>query len=215
MSMPNSWSPLFYNIFKKMLIKKVFIDPNFSLLGIKPDCVLSNMVSKYPNPNDIEKSKKDIEIIFLNCKNNANPVSIPFDTNIPSSWTKELTKNLRDILPDTFDISNLDLDCLVTTFKNKYPDPNDFVSYVFQVQMDGGTSTSNPPVPSEIANLCNIKPTNEPTNEPTNKTNQTIEPRHYIKNRNNIRFIVGAVLVVLVGAIVYFMMRKTRMKKRK
>jgi hypothetical protein len=40
-----------------------------------------NLVSKYPNPNDIQYGKKDIPAIILNCKNNTKAISIPFDTN--------------------------------------------------------------------------------------------------------------------------------------
>ena len=184
-SMPNNWSPLLYTIFKQMLSKTVLNEADIS---INHDCVMKNLVSKYPNPNDIQYGKKDIPAIILNCKNNTKAISIPFDTNIPSSWNKQLISNLRDILPNTFEISNLDLDCLVDSFKKKFPNPNDFISYTVKTQIDSDNVTTNPPVPSDMATFCNI---------------QAIQ-----KRRNTRHLLFGVLLLTIACFIAFSMMKK-------
>ena len=184
-SMPNKWSPLLYNIFKQMLSKTVLNEADIS---INHDCVMKNLVSKYPNPNDIQYGEKDIPAIILNCKNDEKQISIPFDTNIPSSWNKQLISNLRDILPNTFEISNLDLDCLVDSFKKKFRNPNDFISYVVQAQLNSNNTNVNPPVPKEIATFCSI---------------QAIQ-----KRRNTRHLLFGILLFAIACLIAFYMVKK-------
>ena len=107
---PNVWSPLLYNITKKIIALTFASQPQLSQLNINIDCIISNAVNAFPNPNNID----NLQQIMLNCLKNPTPtptqIPVPFDINISSSWNKQLISNLRDILPDTFNIpSNLDL----------------------------------------------------------------------------------------------------------
>lgn len=185
--MPNTWSPLFYNITKKILFIKFSSEPSLSELNINLDCVVSSLVSTFPNPNNVDPKK--LEQIILNCLRNPTQTVPPtFDTNIGSSWNKLLISNLRDILPYTFNIpSNLDLDCLVNSFIKKFPNPNDLVDYIVKTQNDS-PSNANPDIPSDLISYCDLQA---------------------IKNRRNNRYLMMfAVGLLIAGIIAYFMWKR-------
>ena len=187
--MPNVWSPLLYNITKKILALTFASQPQLSQLNINIDCIISNAVNVFPNPNNIDKNK--LEQIMLNCFKNPTPtqIPVPFDINISSSWNKQLISNLRDILPDTFNIpSNLDLDCLVNSFIKKFPNTNDFVNYIAKMQIDNGSNTTNPPIPSDLMSYCDL---------------QAVK-----KRRNNRYLMMVAVGLLIAGIIAFFMWKR-------
>lgn len=189
--MPNVWSPLLYNITKKILALTFASKPELSQVNINIDCIVSNAVNVFPNPNNIDKNK--LEQIMLNCFKNPTPtqIPVPFDINISSSWNKQLISNLRDILPDTFNIpSNLDLDCLVNSFIKKFPNTNDFVDYIAKIQIDNGDNTTNPPIPSDLMSYCDL---------------QAVK-----KRRNNRYLTMFAVGLLIAGIIAYFMWKRNK-----
>ena len=186
--MPNVWSPLLYNITKKILSIKFSSNPTLSKLNINLDCIVSNLVKTFPNPNNADQTT--VEQIIVNCWKNPTPTqpALPFDTNISSSWNKQLISNLRDILPDTFNIpSNLDLDCLVNSFIKKFPNPNDLIDYLVKTQNDNQNNT-NPEIPSDLVSYCDL---------------QAIK-----KRRNNKYLMMIGVALLIAGIIAFFMWKR-------
>lgn len=188
---PNVWSPLLYNILKKIFALTIASQPQLSQLNINIDCIINNAVNAFPNPNNID----NLQQIMLNCLKNPTPtqIPVPFDINISSSWNKQLISNLRDILPDTFNIpSNLDLDCLVNSFIKKFPNTNDFVNYIAKMQIDNSGNTTNPPIPSDLMSYCDL---------------QAVK-----KRRNNRYLIMVAVALLIAGIIAFFMWKRNNSK---
>ena len=193
--MPNVWSPLFYNITKKIFSS--FYPPSVSQVNI--DCIVNTLVSTFPNPNNSFKDPKKFAEILSNCSQNPTQTFPPFtfDTNIGSSWNKLLISNLRGILPYTFNtpsnLSNLDLDCLVNSFIKKFPNPNDLVDYIVKTQNDS-PSNAKPDIPFDLISYCDLQP---------------IKKQPIKKRRNNKYLIMVAVALLIAGIIAFFMWKRT------
>lgn len=152
-SSTNSWNSLLYYFFKEVFKTNPNLPPNIDI-----DCVITNIIMQYPNPNDTNNLDENIlKNILSSCmtgtgKTQAPTPTLPFNTTIPSSWNDDLTSNLRDMIPSTFsDVSKLNVNCLVNFFKKSYPNPTDFIKFMIQLPLD---KNNNPTLPTNIITNC-------------------------------------------------------------
>ena len=121
-----TWNAVNYNLLKQSIIQG---GRNSQLA----DCILSNLISLYPDPNLLNNKDPKVITLFENCGSGSlNAVSVPFNTIIPTSWNSDIENQFQSVLYLNDPVPTSDQVNCALNFLKKYSDPNDAILFLVQ-----------------------------------------------------------------------------------